>query len=645
MGTTNPRASVLIVSWNAPDLLARCLASVAESVREVSYEIVVALNEPTPDVVSSIDQSGVDAIVLRSRVNLGFGGAANLAASAASGEFLVFLNDDARVLPGWLETLVETVDRRPEAHAVGSQFLSSDGSLQEAGSIVWSDGSTLGVGRSEGADTRSYGYERRVDYCSAASLLVRRSEWDRHNGFDADTFFPAYYEDADLCFKIAAAGGSVWYQPKSKVIHHQGMSTSSHYKEFLFDRNRSRFVQRWGADLRARLAPSTDPAEVKRAVWMAMGTPTRVLVIDDRFPNAARGSGLARMFDVISDLHSTGRFHVGFAAVSDTTDAGVLDSLGVEVVGDLQEHLDDDSNEWDAILISRPHNFQRWAEIIRARRPHTPLTYDAEALYSKRIDRESTLTTDQDRRDALEQEAWLMRGIEGASVRDADLVVCISEDEADEIRRMTDAPVHVHSPLLRAAHPTAAEYPDRDLAVGFVAGWLAGPQSPNVDALQWFARHVLPVIRARVPGALVRVTGADPPDEVLMLASPAVEFVGGVRDLSAFYNSIRVAVSPMRFGAGVKLKTMEALQHGVPTVATNVGGEGIPLSDPRCLPKIDDAVRFGHVVAMLLSDRRAWEAQRRRLRGEYAGWSATRAETFWPELIDVAMTSRMATTS
>jgi len=634
----SPRVSVLIVGWNSPGLLLRCLTSVAQSVRDVSYEVVVALNEPTAQMVSAIEHSGVRLKLKRSRTNLGFGGAANLAASVASGEFLVFLNEDASVLPGWLESLVETADRRADAHAVGSQFLAPDGVLQEAGSVIWSDGSTSGVGRGETPGARRYQYERRVDYCSAASLLVRRTAWEEHNGFDENRFFPAYYEDADLCFKIAAAGGSVWYQPRSRVIHQQATSTSSYYREFLFERNRARFLERWRSELKAHLPPSSEPAALKRAIWMAMGSPIRVLVVDDRYPDSSRGSGYARMFDLVSDLQSTGRFHVGFVADGATTDAAVLDPLGVEVIDDdLEAHLSDEANKWDAILISRPHNFRRWVDFIRDRRPHTPLVYDAEALYSKRIDREAALTPDAGHKAALELESWTMRGIEEEAVRRADAVVCISDDEANDIRTLTKSPVRVHSPLLRAPRQTSAGFLERNSTIGFVAGWLAGPSSPNVDGLQWFARHILPLVRASVPSARLLVTGVDPPAEVLSLASPAVEFVGGLHDLSDFYGSIRVAISPTRIGAGVKLKTIEALQYGVPTVATHVGAEGVPVTDQRSLPRIDDAARFAQVAGALLSDRKAWEAQRQRVLAECARWAEVPAGAFWPDLLEATV--------
>ena len=88
------------------------------------------------------------------------------------------------------------------------------------------------------------------------------------------------------------------------------------------------------------------------------------------------------------------------------------------------------------------------------------------------------------------------------------------------------------------------------------------------------------------------MTGIDPPANVRRLATPAVEFVGQVESLPEFYASVRVVVVPIRYGSGVKLKTVEAVQYGVPTVSTVVGAEGISLDDRGAIVVADDPDRF-----------------------------------------------------
>src|SRR5262249_49709755 len=192
-----PRASILLIARRNAGVLERCLLSLANGGCDgVEAEIVIILNDADPDVATFVRRQVAGAVVIASDINLGFGGANNAAARAASGEFLVLLNDDTEPERGWLEALVRVADRYPNAGAVGSRMMFPDGSLQEAGSILWSNGATTGIGR--GADERGFGClaVREVDYCSGCSLLVRRATWAAVAGF-SEEFFPIYYEDVD----------------------------------------------------------------------------------------------------------------------------------------------------------------------------------------------------------------------------------------------------------------------------------------------------------------------------------------------------------------------------------------------------------------------------------------------------------------
>ena len=282
--TVHPSVSVIVVATDDAPFLLECLRSVAINVRTTAYEVIVVLNGTNLDVSSRMARSVDGAHVVVSRVNRGFAGGCNLGAAAATGDYLVLLNDDTIVQPDWLENMVAACERRPRVGAVGSRLLHEDGSVQEAGQILWSDGSTSCVGRDDSATSHAYEWARRVDYCSGSSLLVRRSTWERLGGLD-ESYFPAYCEDVDLCLRIAETGEEVWYEPTCQVRHLESRSSSPLYKEFLIARNRPRLVARWSDVLAHRRPPQPEsPAAVSRAVHVAMGEPTRVLLIDDRIP-------------------------------------------------------------------------------------------------------------------------------------------------------------------------------------------------------------------------------------------------------------------------------------------------------------------------------------------------------------------------
>jgi GT2 family glycosyltransferase len=255
-----PRASIIVTGWRSAPYLIDCLRSLETRIRSVPFEVIVSLNEPTPSLLGAIGRE-VDGIeLLVSSVNRGFGGACNRGCAAARGDLLVLLNDDAIVLDGWLESLVTAADQHEEAGAVGSRIRLENGDLQEAGAVIWADGGTTQIGSRHGEDTPADLDLRRVDYCSAASLLVKRATWDSSGGIDPG-YFPAYFEDVDLCMKIQAGGQTILYQPRSTVVHRDGASTSLAYRHFLAERNRRRFAARWSPALSLFEPPERDSPE------------------------------------------------------------------------------------------------------------------------------------------------------------------------------------------------------------------------------------------------------------------------------------------------------------------------------------------------------------------------------------------------
>src|SRR5579862_5301580 len=170
---TSPRASVLVTGWRAAPHLVTCLRSLAASDAACPFEVVVSLNEPTAALRAVLEHEVDGATVVSGPVNDGFAGACNRAAARATGELLVFLNDDAVVEPGWLDALVAAADAHPGVGAVGSRVLAPDGSAREEGTVLWSDGSVTMIDRYHSPRPAPPPGARQVDYCSAVSLLVR----------------------------------------------------------------------------------------------------------------------------------------------------------------------------------------------------------------------------------------------------------------------------------------------------------------------------------------------------------------------------------------------------------------------------------------------------------------------------------------
>ncbi len=248
--------SVCICSWNARWYLKRCLDSIY---RPTSPDVLAAWNaagQPVvdfrPEVVTFevivVDQESLDgsddlveaefpeAILIRQKPNLGFAGGNNIAIRAARGRYVLLLNSDTVVRPGWLTELVRRADAHPEAGLIGPRLLNPDGSLQYSCRRF----PTLGAGlfrhtplewlAPKNRFTRDYlmrewdhGSERRVDWLSAACVMARSSLIAQIGGLDEGYFM--YFEDVDWSYRAHRAGWDVLYVPEPTVIHEVGRSS------------------------------------------------------------------------------------------------------------------------------------------------------------------------------------------------------------------------------------------------------------------------------------------------------------------------------------------------------------------------------------------------------------------------------------
>jgi GT2 family glycosyltransferase/SAM-dependent methyltransferase len=636
-----PRASIVILAWRQREHLLECLRSLRESPADVAFEVIVVLNAASEAVEDALRSNVEGARFIKSGVNLGFAGGCNLGASASRGDFVVFLNDDAIVEPGWLDWLVRCADANPNAGAVGSCILFPDGRIQEVGSVIWNDGSTMPVGRNLDGESLTWHFVRPVDYSSACSLLVRRTTWDAVGGMDPE-FHPAYYEDVDLCLSIHALGQQVLFEPRSRVRHHESVSSDSRYKSFLFGRNQKRIVEKWSHELTFHeSAVARSSIELTRAVWRARGCPRRVLIIDDRVPDAALGSGYGRMVEAALDLAARGYAVSVYPTIGVARPSDQLVSAGVGIVDeDLANHLQRPEVSYDAVVISRPHNYNHFYATVREHQPRAALVYDCEALFWRRLVRQAGLVATPDEANALQVQADGMRQLEETIAVRADVVVTVSAEEALLLSSVDNhCPIYDILPAERRVPYTARPFVERR-DMGFVAGWLAGPTAPNGDGLRWFVSAVLPRVTAVLPWVRLRVTGGGVPAEIRALASPNVIFEGQIADIAAFYDELRVAVAPLRFGAGVKLKTVQALQHGVPVVATVIGAEGV---DTRGLPVMDvtdEADEFARCLVAMLTDAAAWEQRRSAIAQLLASWGEGSLDTPWSDVMEKVFTGR-----
>jgi GT2 family glycosyltransferase len=258
-GAAAPLVSIVIPVHNQLEFTYRCLMSIAAHPSRASVEVVVcddASHDNTPGVLREV--AGIRYV--RNEANLGFVRSCNRAAGEARGAYLLFLNNDTQVQEGWLDHMLALFDGDDQVGLVGAKLLFPNGRLQEAGGVVWRDGSASNYGRYDDPGRPEYNYVREADYCSGACLLIDTALFRQIGGFDV-RYAPAYYEDTDLAFRVRQAGRKVLYQPQAVVVHYEGITYGSGAGAGVNAHqvaNREKFRARWRADLEQFHFPKPD---------------------------------------------------------------------------------------------------------------------------------------------------------------------------------------------------------------------------------------------------------------------------------------------------------------------------------------------------------------------------------------------------
>jgi GT2 family glycosyltransferase len=606
----SPEVSVIVPTYGHLATTLNCLASLQRAPYP-SMEVIVVddcfPNEAVGKALSSVP--GVR--YLRTPTNLGFIGACNTAAAVAAGKFLFFLNNDTEVHPNAIARLADVLASRPNADACGAKLLFPDGTLQEAGGIVWSDAAGNNYGRGQDPNLPAFNYVREVDFCTGAALMVRAEVFRDLGGFDTH-FAPAYYEDVDLCFKIKEAGHKVIYVPTAVVTHFEGVSHGTDPSAGIKAHqtaNARKFAERWAAVLSSRHHPNNTNFMRARD-----GLPNRkvVLIADGDLPRPDRDAGSKSTFGIVQSFVDAG-WVVKYFPQNRAYDArytGALEQMGVEVL-DVRLHQDlggwvaENGSLLNVALFCRPDvAADQMSHIMRLKNCKTAF-YGVD-LHCARMRMEAQLFGDE----AIFKAADLMEILERRVWRNFDHVLYPSEEEAAQVRAMEPRTKAVGiTPFSYDISPPRLRAPDSRTLL-FVGGF---GHPPNKDAVLYLLQTILPLVEGGMRQVRVKIVGGGVPPEVQALASASVEILGFVSEerLNSLYDEARVSVSPLRFGAGVKGKVCEAVSRAVPVVTTSVGAQGIWGLD-SVVPVRDTAEAFAAEIVTLLTDDRRWLEQSRR---------------------------------
>jgi len=629
--------SVIVPVYNQWLYTYTCLNSIAATCLpgDIRYEVILADDNSTDDTINA-EYNFPSLRVVQTPQNLGFLRNCNHAARYARGRHILFLNNDTVVLPGWMTSLHQLMEADESAAIIGSKLLYPNGTIQEAGAILWNDGSASNIGRGEPRNLSSYDYVREVDYVSGASFLVRKTFWESIGGFD-EGYENAYCEDSDLSMTARAKGMRVLYQPKSEVIHFEHKSYTGERTDYLLpiqQKNINRLRDKWRYEFStAHLSPGTSEyrgiANAERSASKGIYARRRLgnlnVLYFSPFPSHPSSHGNQ------STIQQFGR---RFQSMGHKVHFALLRS----------NHLSDDAIDdmrtcWDTLdILPNDHSlgangeailFDGWYEEGLGERIHSLCTkYDIDVVFCSYVFHSKLLefvpshmlkvidTHDKmgNRYDMLRANGQPLEFFsctpeeEGAYLRRADVVVARREEEAGYFNSVSGCATAIVIP-----HVEAPQFVDKTFNELGNVGIVASANRINLAIV----RECLGAIDLRLHGKscpfTVHVAGQVkdmvdclPPGEAAIFYKPWVRLLGFVPDIAKFYADMDVIVSPVTMGTGINVKTVQAMAFGMPLLTTAWGAKGIESGDPlHSLHNLNDLVD-----SLLTLEKRPEELQR-----------------------------------
>jgi GT2 family glycosyltransferase len=595
-----PEITFVIPVFNEINFTLQILAELDAKVRD-PFEVIV-VDDASTDQTSSLERlvSGIKVIHLEK--NVGFPSACNIGWREASAPVVAFLNNDIEIGHGAVRFALETLNSEEKAGAVGGRIVRTHGKLQEAGCIVWNDGSVLGYGRDRSPVDPEFNQKKDVDYCSACFLVVKHSLLQLLNGFD-EAFAPGYYEETELCARIWENGYRVILDPRIYIHHFEYASFSKARPPTvsfaLISKHRKEFVNRRRGFLESQKAPALEYAFA--ASDRRNKNKQSILLIEDLIPLSRLGSGFGRTNQIVQSLLGHG-FAVTVLVQSrreEATKHEILQYLnGVELIyadspNEINIFLQNRYAEFHAIWVCRTHTISKVRGVLQSiltKQQRPTLILDTEAIASNRGYALSSILGSSEWSTAHFHK-MVADELAGAELFDDVILVNVAEkklvDEVIPLKKTSVLRLSLEKQVATSSNKAIWKKRSGFLFVGAVFD----ATSPNYDSLLWFVDSVWPMILAEMPTATLSIAGhwdKKMEDKVSQIKKAQnIIFLGAVPNLEDQYAQHRVFVAPTRFAAGVPVKVQESLSYGLPAVVTPLlarqlgwnNGEGILFDD------------------------------------------------------------------
>ena len=598
-----PLTSIIIPVYNNIEYTRRCIYSIYHNRGVSPFEIVVVDDCSPKDNYKSLLKDFPEIKLVRNEKNSGFLLTANKGAENASGEYIIFLNNDTEVLPGWLDELTTALYNHPEAGMIGSQLIHlGTGLLQESGNLICKNGDMMPLGRGVDPQHPNFTYFREVDFCSAASIILRKKVFDEMHGFDT-IFVPAYFEDPDLGLRMQKAGYKNYVCPLSKVLH-QEMASYGDTLNDKCEKNRQTFLNRWSEYLQQHSLYESREEGNNSFKW----DKERIIYIDAEVPMADRGSGGMDAIFFMEYMIKRGYhvcFHGEYTPGYVPKYTTILLRMGVECIylphRKIWEYLADNGWTFSHIFVSRIYQARCFDRLLKKHCPQATYIFDTVDVHFVREKLEADLRNDPE----LQKLAEETKKYELAVSEAADATIVISSDEKKLLENDYNLTNVVHIPQARQLFGLAPNQNRRG------AVFIGSAHPPNMDGLRYFHDEILPLLpkdfKLTIIGEALRDMIGKTPEYQNLLKCPHFNFVGFVADLGDVLNFAKMTVAPLRYGAGTKGKVASSMAYGIPCVSSAFGTEGTGMMHGENIMIAKSAEEFAEYIKTLDSDTELWK--------------------------------------
>jgi len=589
--------TIVIPIYGAMELLNQTLVSLYRA-NIKNYEII-CIDDCGPT-NSSYDYSVYENIVvLRNKQNIGFSNSCNHGVKHAKGKYVLLLNSDTVVCKNAIENAIEKLKTESNTAIVGSKLINLDGTLQEAGGIIWSNANVINFMRGKNNYTSYSEFDRIADYVSGAALFFKKEIWIKLGGFDKQ-FTPAYYEDTDICVRAKSKGYKVVYCHDSEIIHAEGGTNGTDIRvgiKSYQEKNKNKFRLLWKTYISKNFAP--DGKELKA---LASGRKI-VFFIDHYVPKNASDAGSKATIHLVDELISRNYFVIFWPDNLYPDDInrsylakkGVLTLYGQGYINKFKNIVESVEKEIEKIFLSRPHISIKYINQIN-KELMKKTVYIGHDIHYERMNLEQKLknnillfnTDTKEISEVRRQEIFLWKTCAK--------IAYFTQRETNIVNYITQKNNAVTIPLFKQKKLIKVNSNQKQRnGFLFVGGF---DHQPNRDGLLWLIKG-LKQNKIKFDNT-IKIVGSKIPDDIKdILNKNDIIYYENISndDLDIIYMNSKIVIAPLRYGSGFKGKVLEAIEKEIPVITTSIGYQGFEILDP--IKSYDNVIDFINQMHLL----------------------------------------------